>query len=115
MMMRIIKFNKNNKEIVRQKKCLIRYLANKYPISMDLGDDFYDKLFSEVSSRRKSNSEHYPSSDKFRQMLPKMGNIDAYQFNIYWNGVYGNLPNLPVDPQLLMKKFVDEADPDCVI
>ena len=67
-----------------------------------------------------------------------MANADAHQFSIYWDGVYGKLPALPVDPELLLKvsislvmwtvvrssvllisllsqKFIAEADPDAVV
>jgi L-lactate dehydrogenase (cytochrome) len=94
---------------------LKRFASNKYPPSMELGDDFYDRLFNEVKTRRDENMKLYPPKDALMSILPQMGNIDNHQFGIYWDGVYGKLPQLPVDPDLLLNKFVNEADPDCVI
>jgi len=84
---------------------------------MDLGKEFYDRLFDEsgVIARRSENKKMYPPQEVFMEMLPIMGNADGYQFKLYWDGVYSKLPDLPVDPDALMQKFLNEADPDCVI
>ena len=91
--------------------------GTKYPSSMDLGDKFYDRLLKkkDVKERRAENKAMYPPQAQFMAMLPPMGNADGYQFKLYWDGVYGKLPDLPVDPDLLMQKFLKEGDPDCVI
>jgi hypothetical protein len=88
-----------------------------YPAHMDLGDAFYQKLFdpAQVMARRKENMAAYPPEEAFMKMLPSMANADAHQFSLYWAGVYGKLPVLPVDPELLTKKFIAEADPDAVV
>lgn len=92
-------------------------LANIYPPCMDLGARFYDELLDpkKLANRRKEAQKFYPPKDVFMSLLPKMGNADEHQFKIYWDGVYGTRADLPVDPDMLTQKFIDEADPDCVI
>lgn len=91
--------------------------GDKYPSTMDLGNHFYDRLLDKeaIAKRRAENKSMYPPQAVFMEMLPKMGNADGYQFKLYWDGVWGKLPNFPVDPDALLQKFVNEADPDCVI
>ena len=38
-----------------------------------------------------------------------------WQFQLYWEGLYGTLPSFPIDPLRLEQKFIDEADPDKVV
>ena len=88
---------------------------DKYPKSMDLGTKFYDNLLSSknVMERRKENQTNYPNKNDFLSLIPKTpGTADGHQFKIYWDGVFGMLPSLPVEPDLLLHKFIEESDPD---
>eukprot|EP00123_Amoebidium_parasiticum_P017583 comp23905_c0_seq1/m.42088 comp23905_c0_seq1/g.42088 ORF comp23905_c0_seq1/g.42088 comp23905_c0_seq1/m.42088 type:complete len:538 (-) comp23905_c0_seq1:356-1969(-) len=90
--------------------------VNKYPSTMDMGEAFYSRCFDpvDVKKRRAENTKVFPPREQLNAIMPPMSAAEGYRMKFYWDGVYGNLPELPVDFDLLERKFFDEADPDTI-